>query len=430
MTLSDIDFGVIAYDQAASSEQLSTELQLFSSGKRESLKRAGIPTRKTESWKYSAKRLKLAESYPLASKDTSSSQTNTYQASYKLDCYTIVISNNQLQGNLPEIPGISLKSFSELAESESKKVISGVIAQSEHLVFANANAAYLQNGLYLNIAKNTLIDKPVKVVFQHSGLGNSFPRLFVNLESGSSLTLIEEVVTQTETSDIATSIINSVCDIQVGDNAKLQYLRMNLDQAACKHIAATGVALLRDARFESYCMYLGNALSRHDLHVKMLSPGAECDLNGICITKDQQHIDAHTCIEHIAPNCTSNETYRCIADNKSQIVFNGRIYIHPHAQKTLGSMSNKNLLLSSEAEIDSKPELEIYADDVKCAHGTTIGQLDETELYYLQTRGIPYEQAKLMLTLGFVLEVVRATPIESIADFWEQQLSEILSFEA
>jgi len=430
MTLSDIDFGVVACDQAMPAEQLSAELMSFSGSKRDSLKTTAIPTRKTESWKYSAKRLKLAESYPVASNDTNGSQTHTYQASYKLDCYTVVISNNQLQSDLPEISGISLKSFADLSDSEGKQVIAGVIAQSEHLVFANANAAYLQNGLYLNIEKNALIDKPVKVVFQHKGLGNSFPRLFVNLESGSSLTLIEEVVSETNAIDTTTSLINSVCDIQVGDNAKLQYLRMNLDQAACKHLAATGIALQRDARLESYCMYLGNDLSRHDLLVKMLAPGAECDLNGICVTKDQQHIDAHTCIEHIAPNCTSNETYRCIADNKSQIVFNGRIYIHPHAQKTSGSMSNKNLLLSSEAEIDSKPELEIYADDVKCAHGTTIGQLDETELYYLQTRGIPHEQAKLMLTLGFVLEVVRATPIESIAEFWEQQLSDILSFEA
>ena len=150
----------------------------------------------------------------------------------------------------------------------------------------------------------------------------------------------------------------------------------------------------------------------------------------MCVTTGKQHVDSHTCIEHVAPHCTSNENYRCIAGDKSQIVFNGRIHIHPKAQKTLGSMSNKNLLLSSEAEIDAKPELEIYADDVKCAHGTTIGQLDATELYYLQTRGITLDQAKLMLTLGFVLELVRACPVPAIADFWEQTLSNILGYKA
>jgi len=429
MALSEIEFGVKA------SEQIGADLQAFSQQKRDTLKSIATPTRKTESWKYSAKRLKLAESYPSSAQKTNA-EISDYASKYDLDCHTVIISNGRLQGDLPKVSGLTLKGFSELTETESAQLISGTTAQSDHLAFADLNAAFIQEGLYVNVEKNAQIDKPVRIVFAHNGSGNSFPRVYVHLETGSSLTLIEELSTNTlstktqSTENTPVTIVNSVCDLHVSDNAKLQYLRMNLDQGFSKQIGATGVALHRDARFESYCMALGNDLTRHDLHVKMLAPGAECDLNGVCITTDQQHFDAHTCIEHIASNCTSNETYRCIADKKSQIVFNGRIHIHRDAQKTLGSMSNKNLLLSSEAEIDSKPELEIYADDVKCAHGTTIGQLDETELYYLQTRGLSFEQAKLMLTLGFVLEVVRATPIEAIAQFWEQQLSTILSFEA
>ena len=327
---------------------------------------------------------------------------------------------------------LSIKRFSELNEAEAVRVREGVIAESKDFQFADLNAAQLIDGIYIQVDDKAQIDKPVKVIFEHIGQGMSFPRVFVYVGKNASFELIEELnISSDEDGD---AFVNSVCDITVADNARLRYLRMNLDRlaidkGACKHIGATGIKMLRNARFESYCMALGSDLARHDLHVKMLEQGAECDLNGVCVTRDQQHFDNHTCIEHVAPHCTSNETYRCIADQHSSIVFNGRIHIHPDAQKSLGSMSNKNLLLSSKAEINAKPELEIYADDVKCAHGTTMGQLDETEMYYLKTRGVSSEQAKLMLTLGFVLEVVRATPIESIAEFWEQQLTDILSFQ-
>ncbi len=410
----------ITFSEAPS--KLSVSFQEFSQSKKEGLSLLSIPTRKTESWKYSAKHLKLADHYP-ALPDTASS----YQAAYELDCHTIVLSNNRLASSHIDIQGLSIKNFADLNETEAEQVLSGVTAESKEFPFADINAAQLQNGIFLKVEDNAQVEKPVKVVLEHLGQGMSFPRIFVFVGKSASFELIEELNIVSD--DTTEAFINSVCDITVSENAKLRYVRMNNDQGDCKHIGATGVKMMRNARFDSYCMALGSELARHDLHVKMLEPGAECDLNGVCVTRFKQHYDNHTCIEHIAPHCTSNETYRCIADQQSSIVFNGRIHIHPDAQKSLGSMSNKNLLLSSQAQINSKPELEIYADDVKCAHGTTMGQLDEQEVYYLKTRGISDEQAKLMLTLGFVLEVVRSTPIESIAIFWEQQLTEILSFQ-
>jgi Fe-S cluster assembly protein SufD len=411
----------ITFDETTSN--LNASLQSFRQIKKEKLASVSIPTRKTESWKYSAKRLKLADQYPALS-----TQMSNYQTAYDLDCHQLLISNERVTLNDSNIEGLSVKQFLDLSEAETKQVLSGVIAESNTLPFADVNAVQFQNGIFLKVEDNAQIDKPVKVVLEHLGHGMSFPRIFVFVGKNASFELIEELnITADETSE---AFINSVCDITVSENAQLRYIRMNIDQGKCKHVGATGVKLLRNARFNSYCMALGSELARHDLHVKMLEPGAECDLNGVCVTRDHQHYDNHTCVEHIAPHCTSNETYRCIADQQSSIVFNGRIHIHPDAQKSLGSMSNKNLLLSSKAEINSKPELEIYADDVKCAHGTTMGQLDQTEVYYLKTRGISAEQAKLMLTLGFVLEVVRAAPIESIADYWEQQLTDILSFQA
>ena len=427
-TLENINFGV------EKCQQLPSALNSFSENKFAKLAQWPIPTRKTEAWKYSSKRLGMAVN-DTATPASNDRQQTEYETSYTLDCDTLVISNGQLPAQLPNIDGLSIIAFSDLNEAQSKLVQAGAIASSDNLLFADLNTAYLQNGVFIELKDNQHLDKPLKIVFQQSGESNSFPRVFVHVGKASSMTLIEETATRTglDHTDIVSkpnaALLNSVTDMHVSANAKLSFLKMNIDHQAARHIASTGVSLMRDARFVSYCLSLGNQLNRHDLLVKMMEPGAECDLNGICVTTDKQHVDCHTSIEHIAPHCTSNETYRCIADKQSQIVFNGRIHILPDAQKTLGSMSNKNLLLSSEAEIDSKPELEIYADDVKCAHGTTIGQLDETELYYLKTRGISHEQAKLMLTLGFVLEVVRACPIAEIADYWEKTLADILSYQ-
>lgn len=413
-------FSDLSFEQTGS-PQLSEALKAFSQEKNQGLSAIALPTRKTESWKYSAKHIGKLENFPSLATDSAA-----YTPSYDLDCYTIVLTNglqHQVQSDLPT--EATLLTFAELGDAEVAQVKAGISAKATDLPFADLNSAQLQHGLFLSIANNKQLDKPIKLVLQHNGDGMSFPRLFINVGKGAELTLIEEIVVN----GAETPFVNSVTDALIGANGKLTYMRMNLDGGIAKHTGATGVALQRDARFESHCLALGSTLGRHDLRVELTEPGAECDLNAVTVTRDKQHFDHHTSIEHIAPHCNSNENYRCIADNKSQIVFNGRIHIHRDAQKTLGSMSNKNLLLSSEAEIDSKPELEIYADDVKCAHGTTIGQLDETEVYYLKTRGMSDEQARQMLTLGFVLEVVHANPIEAISEFWEATLSNLLSFQ-
>jgi len=425
--LSTIEFALPA------AGKLPESLQLYRQKSKTGLTEIASPTRKTESWKYSAKRLGLQESYACVTPPSAD-----YQPVYALDCDTLILANGRLQSHDLNISGLTIKAFADLSDAEAQRVQSGLVAQSNDLQFATLNAACLQDGVYLSVDANTHIAKPLKLVIQHTGEGMSFPRIFLQLGKGASICLIEEL---NLIADDQPAFSNGVCDIVVEENAKLQYLRMNLDQSSsqftasqqpnckhpnCKHIGATGVQLMRNARFESYCLALGSALGRHDLRVKMLEPGAECSLNGVCVTRNKQHYDNHTCIEHVAPHCTSHENYRCIADDQSQIVFNGRIHIHRDAQKSAGSMSNNNLLLSSKAEIDSKPELEIYADDVKCAHGTTIGRLNKHEVYYLKTRGLSEEQARLMLTLGFVLEIVRAVPLDEVAEFWEQTLSKAL----
>lgn len=199
-----------------------------------------------------------------------------------------------------------------------------------------------------------------------------------------------------------------------------------------QHIGATGVLQQRSSRFESHCVGFGGPLRRHDLQVRLEGEGAETKLNGVVVTQGKQHYDNHTSIDHVAAHCNSEETYRNIAADQSHAIFNGRIHIHQDAQKSNADMNNKNLLLSNGAEIDTKPELEIYADDVKCAHGATIGQLDETSVFYLVSRGIGRRQANVLLTMAFINELVQQIPVEAVRetaqarlnDFFEQTFQE------
>ena len=377
------------------------------------------PTRKTEHWKYSAKRLGDLNALRrnTAAADVASThiengiEINVSPAGFDTEAFAAI--NER---------GLHITRFSELNADECTDIIE--LAQYERGELEHLNTALFNDALVIHVAKSSIIERPIVVNFAQDQAGLSTPRVFIKLEQSAQATLVENYAIE----DIEGAFCATQTTALVGDNAKLSYLRMSPLGNAFKLGGATRVILKRDANFESHALCLGTAMARHDFHVLMTGQGAHCDLNGVVVTKEKQHFDNHTEIEHIAAHCTSEENYRCIADDSSHIVFNGRIYIHKDAQKTLGEMNNRNLLLSNTAAIDTKPELEIYADDVKCAHGATIGQLDEKEVYYLKTRGLTDEQARQMLTLGFVLELVRAVPISELAESWESTLSALLSF--
>ncbi len=180
------------------------------------------------------------------------------------------------------------------------------------------------------------------------------------------------------------------------------------------HFGGVYVDLQRDSQFESFQILLGGKIKRFDIIVNHNQAGSHCEMKGVYLPKSNQHVDIHSYIEHISANCTTDETYRGIMADQSKAVFNGRIHIHPDAQKTLANLSNKNLLLSNKAQINSKPELEIYADDVRCAHGVTVAQLDETACFYLQSRGISRQEAEVMLSFSFINELLESIPLEAL----------------
>ena len=210
----------------------------------------------------------------------------------------------------------------------------------------------------------------------------------------------------------------------LGPGAKLNHSRLHLESPEALHIGGLHVRLDRDATLESFHLALGGKLKRIDIVINHEGTGAHCQLDGIYLLRGNEHIDYHTCIEHAVPHCTTDETFRGIIGDKARAVFNGRIHIHPDAQKTHAQLSNKNLLTSATAEVNTKPELEIYADDVQCAHGATIAQLDDAMLHYLRTRGIPEDEALVLLSYGFINALVETQALDALRDYLKPLLAD------
>jgi Fe-S cluster assembly protein SufD len=247
-------------------------------------------------------------------------------------------------------------------------------------------------------------------------------RVLIIAETGCKATVIEH-------EDVPfkhTGMVNTVIECFVNDNAQLTHSRIQLDESitsVCNHRVKQG----RNSIYQQQQISLASKLKRNDLTVSLEGEYATTDIRGSFYGRNQQSIDNHTCMEHIAPNCTSNEVFRGLVDNEANAVFNGRIHIHSDAQKTLAELSNKNLLLSDLATINTKPELEIYADDVRCTHGATVGQIDSEALFYLQSRGISKVEAKRLLSLAFIAEVVEKLTEKSVRDFTTERLSSLFS---
>ena len=209
-------------------------------------------------------------------------------------------------------------------------------------------------------------------------------------------------------------LTNAIVDVMLGPGARLEHYKIQRESVNAFHIALTKTALGPNASYNATTINLGGALSRHDIDVTMDSEGAECSVDGLYMVDGSQHTDTHSMIDHRQPNCTSRQLYKGILDGKSRAVFNGKVFVRHDAQQTNAEQTNKNLLLSNDARVDTKPQLEIFADDVKCAHGAAIGQIDEEEMFYLESRGINRALARNMLTYGFAEEVIERIKIDSI----------------
>jgi Fe-S cluster assembly protein SufD len=287
----------------------------------------------------------------------------------------------------------------------------GRVVEYQENGFTSLNTAFASNGAFIFIPKGVIVESPLHVLFL-SKQGNSatFPRVFLLAEENSSATLIESY----DSLDDVQRFTNAIVEVVLQDGARLTHYRVQNENGRAFHMTTTGAQLGRHSSFDTISISLGAKLSRHNVSVTMDHEGAECWVDGLYLTGGEQHTDTHSVIDHKQPHCTSHQLYKGILDGKSRAVFNGKVFVRHGALGTDANQTNKNLLLSNEAHVDTKPQLEILADDVKCAHGAAIGQLDEDELFYLASRGIHPDLARNLLTYGFAEEVISRIRIDSI----------------
>ena len=381
-----------------------------------------LPTRKTENWKYTSKYLKLTEELALSLPAEGKTGSSLAVPGYKVAFLNGVLIPEASE--YPDLDGIRIQSFDDMDNDEAARVAERLDSTLDNkaVQMARLNSARFEDGLLVQLRPGAVLDQPLFIVHEVTAdaSGSAYPRIYVDAGQNSQITLVEEYIS----SGTEAVMVNTVTEFSLAEGANVTSVRLNMEAENVQHIGATGVRQQRSSRFESHCVGFGGPLRRHDLQVRLEGEGAECKLNGVVVTQGKQHYDNHTSIEHVAGHCNSEETYRNIAADQSHAIFNGRIHIHQDAQKSNAEMNNKNLLLSNGAEIDTKPELEIYADDVKCAHGATIGQLDKTSLFYLVSRGIGRREANVLLTMAFINELVEQIPVEVVRETAQARLNQ------
>jgi Fe-S cluster assembly protein SufD len=269
--------------------------------------------------------------------------------------------------------------------------------------FPALNTAFVEDGAFVHIPRGVIAEKPIHLLFVSVPDGSpvmNHPRTLIVAEEGSQATLVEEYVTL----GVEPVFCNAVTEMVAADNSVLSHYRIEREQASTFNVSTLSIHQGRSATVASHSILLGGALVRNNVHPVLGGTGGECLINGLFLGCDNQHIDNYMLVEHASPHCGSRQFYNGILDDHAHGVFHGRIIVHKDAQKTDAKQTNRNLLLSDDAQIDTKPQLEIHADDVKCTHGATIGQIDEEALFYLRSRGITEDSARRLLLLAFAGE--------------------------
>ena len=279
--------------------------------------------------------------------------------------------------------------------------------------FTALNTAFLDDGAFVHVATGVEMDEPLHLVFVTIPPPEplvSHPRNVVVVERGARAAVVESYVALAD----GVYWTNAVTELAVGEGARVEYCRVQRESRDAFHVAATHTHQARDSVLGCHAVALGGALSRHDVHTVLAGPGGHLTLNGLYLLGGGQHADHHTVIDHAQPHCESHEYFNGVLDHRAHGVFNGRIIVRPGAQRTDSKQTNNNLLLSTEARADSQPQLEIHADDVKCTHGSTVGPIDQQQLFYLRSRGLSQETARGLLTYGFGTEILGRMPVGEV----------------
>jgi Fe-S cluster assembly protein SufD len=381
----------------------------------------GFPSARDEDWKYTNINPIERERFkpvPKALNGVSAAQLEA-MTFHGLEAHRLVFVNGYYHENLSAVGalpvGVTAGSLAEALKSDPALLepYLGRYTPIQSHAFAALNSAYLVDGAYLQLAPGATSERPIHLVYVTTGQTASSmtqPRTLIVAHEGARATVIEHYVTLTD----ARYFTNALTEVIAEPGANIEHYRLQQESVKAFHVGGLHVHLAQDSRFTGHAIDLGGQLVRNDVRGLLDATGAECELNGLYVVDGRGHVDNHTHIDHAKPHGTSRELYKGVLDGRARAVFSGRVVVHPDAQHTDAQQMNKNLLLSRDAEVDTKPQLEIYADDVKCSHGATVGQLDHDVLFYLRTRAVDEAAARDLLTYAFandVLHRIRLAPM-------------------
>jgi Fe-S cluster assembly protein SufD len=319
--------------------------------------------------------------------------------------------------------GVVVTTLSEALQTFPEQIepVLGKLATTENQAFVALNTAFAQEGAVVLLPRNAVVEDPIHLLYVSVAIETatvSYPRTLVVAEANSQATVTESYLGVGS----GTTFTNAVTEIVLAENAVIDHYKLQQENLSAYHIALMQIALARSSNFSSHNLAIGGSLVRNEANAVLGGEGVECTLNGLYLANDRQLIDNHTAIDHALPHCNSHELYKGILNGNGRGVFNGKIFVREDAQKTDAKQTNQTLLLSKEAQINTKPQLEIFADDVRCTHGATVGQLSAEALFYLRSRGIGEEEARSLLTYAFASDIIDRVRVPELRDHIHRQL--------
>lgn len=396
----------------------------------EKFRNTGFPTQRMENWKYTDIKPITRKNFTIPARVSERINTDLLLGARldDIECHELVFINGIFS---PQLSNIKALPEAVIIQDLANTGETGHALVSEHITqyadpgvnsFAALNTAFMNHGAFIYIPSHTILEMPVNIIYL-SGFNDKpaaiYPRNLIIMDECSEATVIENYI-GCDNADYFTNTVTEVC-LQSG--SRLRHCKIQQESIASYHIGNFHVRQDKNSQLESISIDLGGSLVRNDVHSQLQAEGATVILNGLYLSGGRQHTDNHTRIDHLAPHTSSRENYRGVLNDHARGVFNGKVIVHKDAQKTDAQQSSLNLLLSDNAEVDTKPELEIYADDVKCAHGATVGQLDNDMLFYLRTRALDEVTAKNLLTYAFAGEVIRHVEPTGLHNYLEQLIT-------
>ena len=394
----------------------------------------GLPTPRDEEWKYTPLAPITATTFDVGLESDGHEPSEEAIAPFCVGASSwsrLVFVNGRFSAKLsalrPLPGGVRVGSLGEAVITDAEVVRARLSTAGEPLAaFAALNAAFWQDGAFVDVPDGVTVEEPIHLLFVATTPGRAridHPRNLIVLGRESRATVVESYVAL----GADTYLTNAVTEHVIGPSGTLDHLEILLESGRAFHVGATRVHQTRDSRFTSCAVTLGGRLARNEIHALLAAEGADCRLSGLYVVGGRQHVDTHTVIDHASPRATSRQLYKGILDGRARGVFNGRIIVRPGADGTDAHQANKNLLLSDEVEVDSKPQLEIFAADVKCGHGAADGQLPAEAIFYLKTRGLDEAAARALLTYGFAHEVLERIDVAPVRTWLEGLLTARLS---